>query len=160
MKPILATGQTILAIDPGCERSAFVLWDGAKILESGILENYLLILDLPLYEADFLCVEMVSSYGMPVGKEVFETVLWTGRFIERWQSKSLDWMLIYRQAVKLHHCHSARAKDSNVRQALIDKYGAPGTKKNPGLTYGLKADLWAAFAIATFASETKLQPPA
>jgi hypothetical protein len=71
--------------------------------------------------------------------------------------------------VKLHHCASAKAKDANIRQALIDKYGKPWTwnvldpnkpatgknrMKVEGVTFGLHDDLWAAFALATYASET------
>lgn len=145
--------MTTLAIDPGTNESAFVLWDGARILDAQIIENSALLASFYFpVRADVVAVEMIASYGMPVGKEVFETVLWIGRIIERC---SIEARLIYRRDVKLHHCQSPRAKDANVRQALIDKYGAPGTKKEPGITYGLKSHLWAAFAIATYVSETK-----
>lgn len=106
---------------------------------------------LPIWEV--IAIEMIASYGMPCGKEVFETCLWIGRFTEHCREPRL----VYRRDIKMHHCGSARAKDANIRQALIDKYGAPGTKKNPGATYGLKSHLWAAFALATFISETSNQ---
>lgn len=151
----------IIAIDPGTTESAFVVWDGQKIYQRGILPNAqvlaLLRADRTFDDGD-LCIEMIASYGMAVGKEVFQTVLWIGRFSEAWaQSAQREARLIYRQEVKLHHCHSARAKDGNIRQALIDKYGAPGTKKAPGLTYGISSHLWSAFAIATYISETRSQ---
>lgn len=95
-----------------------------------------------------LAIEMIASYGMAVGKEVFETCVWIGRFVQSW--KPNESKLIYRRDVKLHHCHSARATDSNVRQALIDRFGQPGKKKDPGLTFPLKGHLWQAFAIATY----------
>jgi hypothetical protein len=45
-----------------------------------------------------------------------------------------------------------KAKDANIRQALIDIYGgndkAIGNKKTPGPLYGIKGDLWAALAVA------------
>lgn len=137
-------------------------WDGEKVHRRGIVPNLDLLVAMlrSMSENDTLYIEMVACYGMPVGKEVFETVLWIGRFIERWDGLiCTPYHLVYRRDVKLHHCGSARAKDSNIRQALIDKYGAPGTKKNPGLTYGLSKDLWSAFAIATYATETLLTPP-
>jgi hypothetical protein len=52
--------------------------------------------------------------------------------------------LVYRRDVKLHHCHSAKAKDANITQALIDRFapGVPnrgkGTKAEPGWFYGFK----------------------
>jgi hypothetical protein len=53
--------------------------------------------------------------------------------------------------VKLHLCGSSRAKDPNVRTALLDRFGgagAKGTKAAPGPLYGIAADLWSALAIA------------
>ncbi len=44
-------------------------------------------------------------------------------------------------------CNTTRAKDSNVWQALVDIYGAPGTKKNPGGTYGVRSHARAAMAV-------------
>jgi len=46
-----------------------------------------------------------------------------------------------------------RAKDANIRQALIDRYGpgkdkAIGQKKTPGPLYGFKSHEWAALAVA------------
>jgi hypothetical protein len=45
-------------------------------------------------------------------------------------------------------CHNARANDANIRQALIDRYGPPGTRLHPGLLYGVVRDIWAALALA------------
>lgn len=140
----------ILAIDPGSEQSAYVLWDGKQILLSNICKNEQgLVLN---FAPDALVIEKIESYGMAVGASVFTTCIWIGRFIERWLNHPVysqkSWYLLPRREVKMHLCGSARAKDSNIRQALIDRFGAPGTKKNPGMTYGLSKDLWAAFAVA------------
>ena len=145
--------MSVLAIDPGPAQSAFVLWDNGKLrafdvsspndrLRDGILS----------WNLAPVAIEMIASYGMAVGKEVFETCVWIGRFCER---SPVEPLLVYRRDIKLHHCGTNRAKDANIRQVLIDKYGAPGTKKNPGATYGLKSHLWAAFALATYISETQ-----
>lgn len=62
--------------------------------------------------------------------------------------------LIYRRDIKIHLCGTVKAKDGNIRQALIDKHGAPGTKKSKGPTYGVSGHLWAALAVADYASRT------
>lgn len=149
----------ILSIDPGREQSAFVNWDSCteEIDSMGISENRELLKMLRLLDlqADRLCVEMIASYGMPVGKEVFETVLLIGQIKEIWERlfPYNHAHLIYRRDIKMHFCQSARAKDGNIRQTLIDRFGPPGTKKNPGKLYGVKADIWQALALAVYFQE-------
>ncbi|WP_230687708.1 hypothetical protein, partial [Streptococcus pneumoniae] len=53
--------------------------------------------------------------------------------------------------VKIWLCGTMRAKDANIAQALRDKHGEVGTKKNPGKLYGIKSHLWSALAIADYA---------
>jgi len=76
---------------------------------------------------------MIASYGMAVGKEVFETCVWIGRFIEIARLRNIEVEYIYRKEEKMNLCNSMKAKDSNIRQALIDRFGEVGTKKNPRL---------------------------
>ncbi len=98
-----------------------------------------------------LVIEQIESFGMAVGREVFETVFWTGRFAEAWCPKRFERMP--RREVKQHLCRSARATDSNIRQALIDRFG-PGTdkafgkKKAPGPLFGITGHKIAALAVA------------
>lgn len=139
--------MTVLAIDPGPAESAWVMWDGKQISAFGKHPSEELAMHTNAgAECNHVVIEMVASYGMPVGREVFETCVWIGRFIEIYGDQRTS--LMVRGDVKMHLCHSMKAKDSNIRQSLIDRFGAPGTKKNPGLTYGLSGDTWAAFALA------------
>lgn len=147
----------VFAIDPGNEQSAYLTYCGAVPLEHGIMPNNdLLHMIRGGVAANHLACEGIACYGMPVGKEVFDTCIWIGRFIEAWDD---PWSLVYRPQVKLHLCGSARAKDPNVRQALIDKFGpgrekAIGTKKAPGPLYGVSSHVWSALAVAVTWSET------
>lgn len=142
----------IVAIDPGSTESALVWWNGENenISSKGILNNHKvleILWEMPdtVHHLPTLVIEKIASYGMPVGDSIFNTVFWTGRFYQVWLGRI---KMVPRINVKMHLCHNSRAKDSNIRQALIDRFGAPGTKKNPGLTYGLKKDMWQAFALA------------
>jgi hypothetical protein len=146
----------ILAIDPGTTESGYAVFGNGRVLRSGVLPNDAVLLALRdpaafgFIAIDRMAVEMIASYGMAVGREVFETCVWIGRFIEAWQGQH---ELVYRQRVKLHLCKSPRAKDANIRQALIDRLGPQGTKKQPGPTYGVKSHAWAALAVAVTAAD-------
>lgn len=148
----------ILAIDPGNTQSAYVLIDRqCRPVEFGKIDNYKL-LDFTVAQhnsIDFTVIEMVASYGMPVGREVFETVLWTGRFLQTLDDRfGIEAELIERQPVKLHHCHSSRANDANISQALRDRFGGKGTKAEPGWFYGFAGDVWQAYALAVYKRDT------
>ena len=129
-----------------------MLYQNGRVFASGVSDNDTLMKVLHQYRNDsrLLAVEMIASYGMPVGREVFETCVFIGRLIEAWAGK---FRKVYRQDVKLHLCKSNKAKDGNIRQALIDKLGPQGTKKSPGPTYGIKSHAWAALGVAVTAAE-------
>jgi hypothetical protein len=144
----------ILAIDSGTTQSAFVQFDESKnlIVDHGILPNPEMRQILIGREYDLVALEMIASYGMPVGASTFETCLWVGRFIELARTES---RLVYRKDIKMHLCGSMRAKDGNVRQALIDLIGEQGTKKNKGPTYGISSHSWAALAVAVYTANNR-----
>ena len=131
---------------------------GGAVVASGVVDNRGM-LDRLIWRAtdDVLAIEMVASYGMPVGREVFETCVWIGRFKQAWPRPE-EVRLVYRRDVKLFLCGSARAKDSNIRQALIDKLGRVGTKADKGPLYGVTSHAWAAVAVAVTAAEQMRDP--
>lgn len=143
----------ILAIDPGTTESAYVLWDGMKVHNAEIVPNTFMNMAVnrsaKLGNVDTLVIEQIASMGMAVGKEVFETCVWTGRFMQSWLGERENGCRrIPRNEIKVHLCGSARAKDANIRQALIDRFGKAGTKKNPGPLFGVKSHIWSALAVA------------
>jgi len=137
----------IIALDPGTTQSAFVVWDGDLIIAKGIEKNEVLNSRLRDWGGLMfpMVIEQIRCYGMPIGQTTLDTVFWSGRFWESWKG---DRHLMPRLEVKKHLCHNGSAKDSNIRQALIDRFGPPGVKKEPGLLYGVKKDIWAAMAVA------------
>lgn len=157
----------ILALDPGTTETGWVLMEATtrRPVDFGKTENRALLTTLErngfaLDSDSHTVIEMVASYGMPVGAEVFETCVWIGRFahaIDRCTGHEPG--LVKRLAVKTHWCHSARANDSNISQALVDRFapGQPnhgkGTKTQPGFFYGFRADVWQAFALAVYAAD-------
>ena len=145
----------ILAIDPGPTQSGWCELDAHRVRACGVLHNAQMLERVRSTEAPVLAIEMIASYGMPVGREVFETCVWIGRYQQAW-SKPDAVRLVFRKEVTMHLCGSARAKDPNVRQALIDLFPATGggatpqigTKGRPGPLYGVSSHAWPALGVA------------
>jgi hypothetical protein len=144
----------ILAIDAGNTYSgvAIVELPDFRLIWFGKLPNEEIYDRIKNYKIDEVALEMVACYGMPVGRDVFETCVWIGRFIEQLKDKKISF--VYRKDEKMCLCGSLKAKDSNIRQALINRYAkhdfktGKGTKKNPDVFYGVANDVWQAIAVA------------
>lgn len=155
--PVVATppDRGILALDPGTDQTGWCVLLGGRVLGSGVTPNALMLEKVMARGASTLAIEMIASYGMPVGKEVFETCLWIGRFMQAWHDPA-SVRLVYRKDVKMHLCGTTQAKDANVRQAIIDLYppsggGATpqiGIKAKPGPLYGVSSHAWPAIGVA------------
>lgn len=144
----------IFAIDPGTDQSGWVSFHEGKVIDSGVCSNEELLKRVSILPWNFiLAIEMIASFGMPVGKEVFATCLWIGRFMQAYRNPDAV-KLVFRKDVKMHLCGTPRAKDANIRQALIDLIGEQGTKKAPGPTYGVKSHAWSALAVAVTVAAT------
>ncbi len=152
----------ILAIDPGPTMSA-LCWINpnytphsfAKISNDGVIPCLHEYKWLP---TDQCVIEMIDNYGMAVGADVFETCVWIGRFQQALEDTPIEGELVKRRLVKLHHCNSPRANDTNIRYALVNRFApngpenlGKGTKAEPGFFYGFKADIWQAYALAVYA---------
>lgn len=142
----------ILAIDPGPIESGVCLLDEglpvwAVVYSNEVIESMLVKCSRGLWSV--VVIEMIASYGMPVGAEVFETCVWIGRFMQASQSPVYR---LFRRDIKTHLCQSSRAKDSNVWAAIVDRFGgkdaAVGRIKSPGPLYGIKSHARAALAVA------------
>ena len=122
------------AIDPGSEKSAVVVYDGA-ILDYFEMSNAPLVrrLEEARVGGAMLVIEQIVNYGQIVGDDVFSTVFWSGRIAQAWRG---PFELMPRRVVKKH----LRAKnDSKVRFALMARFGEP-----PGLI----SHMWQALGLA------------
>ena len=154
----------IVAVDPGNTKSAFALIEAETYwpIDFGILDNKSALRAVTgfITATDFV-IERVASYGMAVGREVFETCEWIGRFLQAAEYHGLSVSGMYRKEVTLSLCKSQRAGDTNVRRALIDRFAShdlkngKGTKGNPDWFFGFKADCWSAYAIGVTYLDTK-----
>ena len=166
----------VLAIDPGNEESAYVEYDSSngKVMQKMKLSNKKLLEYIESFRwANWtMAIEMPACYGMAVGQTVFDTCRWVGIFQHAFHAPAgSPAFLVYRKSqnkehgidsVTMHLCKSTRAKDTNVRRAILDRYPATGggatpqvgTKGKPGPLYGVSKDVWSALAVAITFAET------
>jgi len=155
----------IVAIDPGSIESAFViLRDNGEVIEKRKIDNISLLNLLSggmFWSVDVrgtpIVIEYIRARGMPMSNDSLDTVFWTGRFIQAVYNRDpvTPFTLIDRKDVKMFCCGSSRAKDSNIRAALINHYPSTGggkikqvgTTKAPGPLFGVSADIWSALAV-------------
>ena len=122
--------ETILAVDPGTTESAYVYYRGGEISLFDKLPNESMLIVIGSGGADLMAIEMPACYGMEVGQSIMETCEWVGIFRHAFGLRKA--YKVYRKArnhkngvegVCMHLCKNNRAKDKNVRQAIIDLYG-------------------------------------
>ena len=137
----------VIGIDPGPRESAYVLWTGDVIIQSGNVENGLLLSEFRhRVQADFCAIEQIRGFGVPAGNDLFDCCWWSGRFFEAWGPGAF---MLPRKTVLDHLGYGgAGNKDAAVRAALISRFGDPGKKASPGVMYGVTGHLLAAMAVA------------
>lgn len=122
----------IIAIDPGNVQSGYCVIDQKTLrpLEFGKIDNEELLKKLESAAKQgwrWAVIEMVASYGMSVGRDVFDTTFWIGRFYQVLSSWCPVRMMC-RIEEKKHICHDSRANDTAIRRALIDRFAAHDLK--------------------------------
>jgi len=149
----------ILSIDPGTNMSAYVVGDGYTPIAFAKIDNNELLALIPTliekYAIEESAIEMIASYGKGVGREVFETCVWIGRFHEAILRCSAKVAHIYRKDVKMDLCGKTKVKDADIRKALIARFAkhdfinGKGNKENPDIFRGVHSDIWAAISVLT-----------
>jgi hypothetical protein len=155
---------TILAIDPGSESSGWIVYNeitnGIRAFAKLPNDELLRVLRNGVSaEVDVVVIEWTAPRGMPASAQLFETLWWAGRFAEAVDSPRSHVRRpverLERVAVKKHLTGKNNANDTNIRAALIDRFGgiggkaaAIGLKASPGPLYGITTDVWAALGVA------------
>jgi len=161
------TNNDILAIDPGTSLSAYVILSGDGVIrDKGKITNSDLLSILffrvlgnkisagvaktiklgDVLDPGVIAIELMQCYGNPVGKEVFETCYWIGRFIQVVEG---NYIRVYRKDVSKYFLPEKKkdrpfkSTDANIRAKLISMY----PKKD---LVGFKADMWSALAIGRY----------
>lgn len=147
----------VLGIDPGKEKSGYILWDTEKerpVLDiAGHIDNKGVMKLIALEVVDLVAIERIRGYGIVAGDDTFDTCEWVGAFENEAIHAAKQVCKVPRKDIKKALCGNTTTNDKYVRQALIDRFGDVGTKKNPGPLYGVSGHVWAALACAVVAGD-------
>ena len=149
--------MNILALDVGTTESGFCLMQEQTYMpfRFGKISNEELLVIVKKEDYGKLVYEAFASYGMAIGQSTIKSIEWNGRFIQCAVDRGIPVFPIFRKDEKINLCGSMKAKDANIRQALIDRFAkhdfknGKGTKNEPDWFFGFRADSWSAFAIGT-----------
>ena len=140
-----------IGIDPGSTESAFALVDGDyNVLGADKVNNEELFYRLCV-EGQECCfaIESIQSYGMAVGRSVFDTCYMIGRIQQFAEDNGIPWTLYPRPEYARAIAGVGKVTDSVLRQSLLLRFG--GDKKGEPLAQ-LKGntDKRSAYAVAVY----------
>lgn len=162
------TRMSILAIDPGPRKSAYVklAWGRCSlyVIESrDAMPNEELLALISRYVnkcPPVFVIEIMTYYGkdQTVGSDITRACIWIGRFEQAYYvlSGEQSFHELTKPQINRQICGHSYAKKPEVHAALIDRFeptggGAKprkGTKKQPGPLFGVKGHAWDALAVA------------
>ena len=140
----------IIGIDPGPAETAYCVIDELKMICAEKLPNDEFLSWLRrLGGVEAAAVEGIQSYGMPVGREVFDTCYMVGRIMEICDHQYIPAAIYNRPEYSKALCGCGKITDAVLRAALMTRFG--GDKKGEPL-HQLKGstDKRSAFAIAVY----------
>lgn len=128
--------EAIVAVDPGSSESGVVIVRGGELLDKGVTPNERLLAYLrraPLADPSgrdrvvprTLAIERPGGYavGTHAARHLFETLEWSGRFLEAWEVRGGRAVHVGRPYVKAYLLGTPKGDDRDVRRALIGKLG-------------------------------------
>lgn len=160
--------MSLLAIDPGSTQSGFAIIDGdytPKLVGKVPNEELLDLCGSAWFDhgVGWAVIEQLQSYGASVGRTVFDTAMWSGRFIQALREPfvggsgyACEVYLLPRKDVKLNLVGKTACKDGHIAQALRDRFVRPGADRYEATAKGaffegFKADIWQAFSLGVTA---------
>lgn len=143
--------KTILAIDPGPLKSAYVLLNGLTIIKANYVSNsvmFVLIRDMST-DYSIIAVEGISYHGSKVGSDTFNTCEFAGRFYQCALDIGKPGEIIYRSQKSKNGVSSIRAFMTGSNSATagqVDKAvknnfpGSWNPRKKTGVLWMPKVD--------------------
>ena len=127
----LAPTTMQLFIDPGSTQSGYVIIDERdnSIVGSGKLDNSILMGMIDEFKSAVI-IETPYPRGQTPSWQLFETCIWIGRMKQIALDQHIPVHHMDRNDVKRHIAGGTRAKDGDIRRAVIARYGGePALKR-------------------------------
>jgi Holliday junction resolvasome RuvABC endonuclease subunit len=138
-----------LGIDPGSTETAYCRIDeNYNIYKADKIPNDTLI-DHQLCGVDHIAVESIQSYGMAVGRSIFDTTYMIGRIIQKAIDLNIPYTLYPRPEYARAICGVGKINDKIVRQSLELRFGGYNKGEALNLLKG-NSDKRSAFAVAVY----------
>lgn len=180
--PPSALPPRLFTIDPGSTESHFAEFDlfTYRLVSFGTLENFEMLKRIETLSECLVVIEQIASYGMEIGEETIETVFVSGRMFDRAVTRGhlVRAARIKRKEVAVILCLNTTAGDSNIRRAVMDRFGGDSSIKSPkrctrkkhetcgcngtgiitpaGALFGVTGDRWQALGAAIAYAEDRL----
>lgn len=114
----------VLSIDPGTTKSGWVFIQDGVPLKWGWQDNEIIRIlarNDGRFEPDVVAIEYMKPRGMPTSADEMTTMYELGRMVADMDRDQIA--KVWRTDVKINLCGRVTANDSNIRQALIDRFG-------------------------------------
>lgn len=137
-----------VGIDPGTEKSAYIVTDEYEPMYSAKIPNEDLrrqLINANIVEGkDARLIIEVPICRKWAGREVSDTAIWTGIFLASWPDFNGAYAdMVTRQSVRMHTV-GRKATDASIRKYLIDRFDQDMLSN---WFAGFKEDIWQAYAL-------------
>lgn len=143
-----------IGIDPGTTHSGYAVVDenynivkSDKVINEG--ENSIISLLTDAKSTDIILIESIQSYGMSVGREIFETCFWIGEFRRFAKDRGMGYYLYPRPEYTRAVCGVGKVNDSVLWQSLKLRFGGDRKGEPMHLLKG-DSDKRSAFALCAY----------